>query len=299
MKRNVAGARRAHNESLRQYTEVSEAAAAQVIAGYSTSFGAATKLLPERCRVGVRNVYALVRVADEIVDGVGRAAGLDDDALRQEVDALEDEVSRAIARGYSVNPIVHAFALTAREAGIGEAETRPFFESMRSDITTSQYDAAEHARYVYGSAEVVGLMCLKVFLAGKSVTPDVAELLNAGGRALGRAFQNVNFLRDIAADREGLQRDYLETNRGFSEADKLRWEERIRCDLDTASDTIPLLPADVRPGVAAAHGLFEELLRRIQAVDAPSLLRARISVPKLTKLGIVAKAKWQYRGGGQ
>ena len=165
--------------SLDRYSAACERAAAQIIEVYSTSFGAATRMLGPRHRSHVRNIYALVRIADELVDGATDEAGVDAAEQHTSLRMLEAETDRAITSGYSSNPIVHAFARTAREAGIDTDLTGPFFEAMRSDLPTAQATAGEsadvpapiagfsddaHARYVFGSAEVVGLMCLRVFL---------------------------------------------------------------------------------------------------------------------------------------
>ncbi|WP_431801241.1 phytoene/squalene synthase family protein [Microbacterium sp. bgisy203] len=266
------------------YDRSAQDAAASVIANYSTSFSLATRLLGTRVRGHVRNVYALVRLADEIVDGEAERAGLPADAQRRLLDEFEDETFRAIDRGFSTNLIVHAFALAARECGIGEDLIRPFFASMRTDLTETSHDAASHDTYVYGSAEVVGLMCLQVFVnAGRPapVSPD-AELVE-GARRLGAAFQDVNFLRDLADDRGRLGRDYLGIGDGATRAEVLA---RIDHDLDVAALAIPRLPSDCRRAVTTAHGLFAELARRLHDDDGAQ----RVSVPTPVKATIAVKA---------
>ena len=202
--------------SLDRFTRAAEVAANDVIESYSTSFGLATRLLGPRHRQHVRNIYAMVRVADEIVDGVAAEAGLDRAGQEATLAAYEDGAHDAMRIGYSSDLVLHAFARTARASGIGEELTRPFFDSMRTDLGSPDaapgdlvYDAAAHERYVYGSAEVVGLMCLQVFLRESS--PGDAELavLRRGACRLGAAFQNVNFLRDLADDTDRLGRSYL------------------------------------------------------------------------------------------
>ena len=140
------------------YSQAAEASTNQVIAAYSTSFGWATKLLGTSVRQDVRNIYGLVRVADEIVDGAADKAFAE--LLLSE---LETETYRAIEIGFSTNLVVHAFALTARRCKIGREIIQPFFDSMRADITQREHDQASFDLYVYGSAEVVGLMCLQAF----------------------------------------------------------------------------------------------------------------------------------------
>lgn len=264
------------------YSAVAQDASAAVISRYSTSFGLASRLLGNRVRCHVRNVYALVRVADEIVDGPALAAGLSPDQARAVLDALETDTLAAIAAGFSANLVVHAFALTARECGIDERLVRPFFASMREDLTTRSHDEASHDTYVYGSAEVVGLMCLQAFVNAASDAPsDPPAHLVHGARRLGAAFQDVNFLRDQAFDAESLGRDYL------GSGDRTRVLDRIDADLAVAAVAISDLPADCRRAVTAAHGLFAELSTRLRRApaDAP-----RVRVPDPVKALIALRA---------
>jgi phytoene synthase len=266
------------------YDRCARDAAAAVIATYSTSFSLATRLLGARVRPQVREVYALVRVADEIVDGAAEAAGLSADAQRAQLDALEDETLASIDRGFSTNLIVHAFALTARSCGIGADLVRPFFASMRTDLDRSEHDAASHDAYVYGSAEVVGLMCLQVFVnAGRPRPVAAPPALVDGARRLGAAFQDINFLRDLADDSERLGRDYLGIRGGDGRSAVLA---RIDDDLDAAAAVIPDLPADCRRAVTTAHGLFGELARRLRTDESG----ARVRVPGPVKATIAARA---------
>ncbi|HEX5729917.1 phytoene/squalene synthase family protein [Microbacterium sp.] len=268
------------------YDKTARDAAAAVITAYSTSFALATRLLGARPRPHVRNVYALVRIADEIVDGPAAAAGLDPSEERRILDALEAETVAAIARGFSSNLVVHAFARTARECGIDEELVGPFFSSMRTDIVTSQHDAASHDDYVYGSAEVVGLMCLQVFVNAGAVRParPATELID-GARRLGAAFQDVNFLRDQHHDEGALGRDYLGLASG--ESSRLDVLDRIDADLAAAAAVIPRLPADCRRAVTAAHDLFAALSTRLRR-DSPS--DERIRVPDPVKAALAARA---------
>ncbi|MEU1970187.1 squalene/phytoene synthase family protein [Microbacterium sp. NPDC019599] len=264
------------------YDRTAEDAAAAVIAAYSTSFGLASRMLGPRVRPHVRNVYALVRVADEIVDGPAAAAGLDADAERGVLDDFESETLASIERGFSANLVVHAFARTARECDIREDLIRPFFASMRTDITTSSHDGASHDVYVYGSAEVVGLMCLQAFVNAGSPAPRIAEPhLVEGARRLGAAFQDVNFLRDLDHDAGELGRDYLGAS---TRADVLA---RIDADLACAAAVIPELPADCRRAVTAAHDLFAALAWRLRSESAGD---TRVRVPNPVKAALAARA---------
>jgi phytoene/squalene synthetase len=268
------------------YDQTAMDAAATVIAGYSTSFALACRLLGIRPRPHVRNVYALVRVADEVVDGPAAAAGLSADAMQAVLDDLEVETLRAIDTGFSANLVVHAFARTARECGIGEDLVRPFFASMRSDLSITSHDRASHDEYVYGSAEVVGLMCLQVFVnAGAQHPESPSPVLVDGARRLGRAFQDVNFLRDLEADESELGRDYLGMGSGDGSRDAVL--DRIDDDLAAAARTIPLLPADCRRAVTAAHDLFAELAARLRTTTD---VRVRVRVPDGVKARLAARA---------
>ena len=267
------------------YDRCAQDAAAAVIATYSTSFALACRLLGPRVRTHVRSIYALVRIADEVVDGAADRGGLPPQTQRLLLDELEAETLTAMARGFSTNLIVHAFALAARECGIGHELVRPFFSSMRTDLTRTRHDDASHDDYVYGSAEVVGLMCLQVFVnAGRSEAITPAPALVDGARRLGAAFQDVNFLRDRADDETRLGRDYLGVQAGRH--DRSAVLDRIDADLDAAATVIPDLPADCRRAVTTAHGLFAELARRLREDDSTT----RVSVPSSVKASIAARA---------
>lgn len=268
------------------YDRTARDAAATVISRYSTSFALACRLLGPRPRPHVRTVYALVRIADEIVDGPAVAAGLSAQVAGEVLDDLENETLAAVERGFSSNLVVHAFALTARECGIGEALVRPFFASMRTDLTTRAHDDASHDAYVYGSAEVVGLMCLQVFInAGAKHPVDPDPDLIEGARRLGAAFQDVNFLRDLDHDAQALGRDYLGIASGAVTRDGVL--DGIDADLAAAAAVIPRLPADCRRAVTAAHDLFAELSSRLRRSPVP---QARVRVPDLVKARLAARA---------
>ncbi|MGF6821793.1 phytoene synthase [Microbacterium sp. ZKA21] len=283
--------------ALTRFTRTAESASTDVIRAYSTSFGLATRLLGRRHRQHIRNVYAMVRIADEIVDGVAGEAGLDADAQRAALDAYADETHRAMRTGYSSNIVVHAFARTASRCGIGTDLTEPFFASMRTDATGAAgaddavhvYDADAHDRYVYGSAEVVGLMCLRVFLQDSDPSNEQRDRLESGARQLGAAFQNVNFLRDLGDDTDRLQRGYLSTER-LTDAGRDEWVRVVRTQLDDARAAIQLLPRDARAAVRSALSLFDALADRVGRTPAAELYERRIRVPDPVKLALTARA---------
>lgn len=274
------------------YDRVAEETAGGVIRRYSTSFGLASRLLGAQVRQHVENIYALVRIADEIVDGSATAAGLAPEAVARVLDGLERDTEQAMLEGYSANFVVHAFALTARETGFGSELTRPFFASMRADLSATEYTSESFDAYVYGSAEVVGLMCLKAFLAASPVSAEDAATLVTGARRLGAAFQKVNFLRDLAADFDGLGRSYFPgvSVATFTEAQKHRLLDDIDDDLAVSAAVIPMLPNSSRRAVALAQGLFAELSVRLRATAADQLVHRRIRVPNPVKLRIALAA---------
>ncbi len=284
--------------ALADYTGVAMKSSAVVLRSYSTSFGMASRLFEPRVRRQVGAVYALVRVADEIVDGVAAAAGLDDAQTRRQLDELERETELAMSSGYSTNLVVHAFADTARRTGIGTDLTRPFFASMRADLDSVEHTPESFKEYVYGSAEVVGLMCLKCFLHGHGVSAEEEQRLAVGARHLGAAFQKVNFLRDLAEDFSRLGRSYFPdvSPLNFSEAHKERLLADIDHDLDESRRVLRGLPPSSRRAVAVAQELFAELTQRIRATPAEDLMQARISVPNAAKLRVVVAVLAKKRG---
>ena len=269
------------------YDRAARASAAVVIGEYSTSFGWATRLLHEPVRTHVRSIYALVRVADELVDDDRQSW---DRELRSGLlDGLQDEVHRALERGGSANLVVHAFALTAVEHGLGRDLVDPFFDSMRADLSVQAHDPASLSGYLYGSAEVVGLMCLRVFVDGDQRRYDE---LAPGARRLGAAFQKVNFLRDLCDDQQLLGRTYfpgvdLTT---FTDAERDRLLDDIDADLGAAARVIPGLPPSSRCAVHAAHALFAELSSRLRCTPAEQIARERVRVPDVVKAQIVARS---------
>jgi phytoene/squalene synthetase len=281
-------------ESLARYTKAAIVSSREVIRSYSTSFGLATNLLAKPIRTHVQNIYALVRVADEIVDGAAAGALGPNSRIEagSQLNNLEQETYKAMNLGFSTNLVVHAFAATAIETGITRKIVEPFFYSMRLDLQKTKYDQKAFDVYVYGSAEVIGLMCLQAFIQEKSFAPSELETLRKGAQALGAAFQKVNFLRDLAADFEQLGRSYFpDVNvTTFNEETKVRLVEDINKDLALSARTIPLLPKSSRRAVVAAQFLFEALNKKIAKTPAETLIRARIRVNDLHKLFILFKA---------
>lgn len=279
------------DNGLALYGATAQASAAPVISNYSTSFRLATSLFPRRCRAEIASIYALVRVADEIVDGTAAEAGLTAAQQRERLDELEAETERAVLTGFSANLVVHAFAVVARSTGIPGDPIRAFFASMRRDLTGVAFDDAEYRAYIHGSAEAVGLMCLRVFVHGADVEPDTLPRLEEGAARLGAAFQKVNFLRDLAHDHRALGRSYFPgvAADGLTEDAKAAIVADIRADLAAAQRATTSLPRDCRRAVRVAAGIFSELLRRIDRLPAEELSTVRVSVPAATKAALALR----------
>jgi len=262
---------------MEQYSNVSYELSALLTKRYSTSFGTSVTLLEKSLRPHIAAIYGLVRIADEIVDSY---RGNDKSA---QLDALEAEVFIAIKKGYSTNPLVHSFAITAAAYNIDASLITPFFASMRTDITAKTFTQKEYVAYIHGSAEVVGLMCLKVFLKGDK---KQYKKLAPGATALGSAYQKVNFLRDIKADHDELGRCYFPgiTFKSFSEADKRAIIVDIAKDLEKADSAIKQLPSSVRKAVRLSYRYYLELLEKLALTDASILKQRRIRVNDSRKL---------------
>jgi phytoene synthase len=279
--------RSARDRALRLYDATAARTSAGVLAAYSTSFGLGTRLLGRRAQQDIRAIYALVRLADEVVDTyMGDDAGA-------ELDELEEQTARALRTGYSTNLVVHAFARTARRTGISSAETAPFFASMRTDLTVREHDRASYEQYVFGSAEVVGLMCVRAFLNEDRRPDDPVrepdETQVAGARALGAAFQKINFLRDLGADTEELGRTYFPgTVPGhLDEAHLHAILGEINADVAVARAAVPSLPRRARYAVGATLALYQRLLDEIATRSPESLLVGRVRLPTPVKLLVV------------
>ncbi len=247
---------------------------------YSTSFSLACKLFPPATRCDIYGVYGLVRLADEIVDTYRGQDQL------QILDDLEVDTYKSLKTGYSSNLMVHAFVDVAIRNSIDKQLIKPFFESMRQDIGHSTYSQKELDAYVYGSAEVVGLMCLRIFLRGDKTRYNE---LKPGAQALGAAFQKVNFLRDLRADHDVLGRVYFpEVDwKNFNDSAKREIEAGIARDFEQAAVAITQLPAGARPAVTAAYHYYLKLLAQIQKTPASQLKTRRVRVAYGYKLWIL------------
>lgn len=278
---------------LRRYDAMCSDAAAAVMKRYSTSFTLATKLLPGQTKEDIRNLYAVVRIADEIVDGTAKQAAVAD--ISALLDEYETAVLAAPTKRFHTDPILHAYAQTARRCQFDSAHITAFFSSMHRDVNQTTYTQTDFDKYVYGSAEVIGLLCLSTFTAGMTLSLAEKTRLDEGARSLGAAFQKVNFLRDIAVDSRLLGRSYfpginVSTDQPLDDAAKDAIVADIRADLAVSRASMYLLPRRVHAGVLAAADLFEELTDMIDATPASVLTTTRISVPRRRKLWLTARA---------
>lgn len=266
------------------YSITSYEAAKILTKRYSTSFSVSITLFPKQLRPHIYAVYGMVRIADEIVDTY---RGPD---AREQLEAFYDEVMRACAmeRPYSTNPVIHAFALTAKQYGIDRDLIDPFFDSMRMDLEDVHFDKQSFETYIYGSAAVVGLMCLKVFVEGN---PTRYDKLAPGAKRLGNAYQKVNFLRDIGADEHELKRLYFPGVTKLNESEKQRIVADIQSDLKVAKTYIADLPESAKRAVSLSYHYYQELLNKLQATPAETLHTSRVRVPDIRKLALYVKAQ--------
>lgn len=250
---------------------------------YSTSFSSAIRLLHVDLRQPIHNIYGFVRLADEIVDTFHEFNK--EDLLRE----FKKDTYAAIDRGISLNPILHSFQRTVNQYKIDHGLIEAFFNSMEMDLSKRTYDNFGYEEYIYGSAEVVGLMCLFVFCEGNK---ELYHELKAPARSLGAAFQKVNFLRDVKSDFEGLDRMYFPDCdfRNFTEADKARIEKDIQDDFNAAYQGIIRLPLKSRFGVYVAYKYYLSLFNKIKKLEPQRILEERIRIPNYGKAFIVAKA---------
>ena len=263
------------------YTQASYDVSRLITQRYSTSFGLSIRLFEASLRPHIYAIYGLVRIADEIVDTY---AGPDRLAI---LDSFQAQTMEALATGYSTNPVVHAFVQTATQFAIDDTLIAPFFDSMRMDITPQLFDQQLYDRYIYGSAEVVGLMCLKVFTGDE----NLYRRLEKGASKLGAAYQKVNFLRDIAADAGDLDRWYfpLSSFKDFDEKTKAIIVRDIEKDLVAADRAITKLPDSSRKAVRLSYLYYSRLLAKIKQTPAAQLQQERIRVSTPEKSALLVR----------
>lgn len=260
-----------------------------VTQSYSTSFSLATKMLSPTIRNDIYNIYGFVRFADEIVDTFHSYN------KKELFDNFEIALKAAIEAKISLNPILNSFQHTYHKYDIPYHLVDSFMKSMRMDLTKSEYRTeAEYKEYIYGSADVVGLMCLKVFVNGDDTR---YEKLKASAMSLGSAFQKVNFLRDLKADFEDLNRAYFPHANlmELDESSKKKIVDEIKADFESAYGGILQLPNEAKFGVYTAYKYYYKLLQKLQKTPSMEIKNARIRVPNYQKFGLLAKSYVNYK----
>lgn len=256
---------------------------------YSTSFSFGIKAFAPEYRDPIYAIYAFVRLADEIVDT------FHDFDKKTLLKKFRDDTFDAIETGISTNPVLNAFQNVVREYGIKTDLIDAFLKSMEMDLYDSSYDRLNYDNYIYGSAEVVGLMCLWVFCNGDKAKYDDLE---EPARMLGSAFQKVNFLRDIKSDLKERGRIYLPDvhhHHQLSNAHKKQLEEEVHIEFKEAFKGIVKLPIGVKLGVYSAYLYYLILFEKIRAMDINQLLKKRVRVSNLRKFGLFLKSYWEVK----
>lgn len=266
------------------FDQVSRDCSKTVTKSYSTSFSIATKMLAPSIRQDIYNIYGFVRFADEIVDT------FHDYEKETLLNNFEKDLYLAIEQKISLNPILNSFQETVHKYNIPRHLYDAFMASMRKDLHKSEYlTVEEYQNYIYGSADVVGLMCLKVFVNGDE---QMYNHLKDDAMKLGSAFQKVNFLRDLKADYETLSRSYF-PNANLEELDEATKQEiieEIEADFEAGYRGIIQLPVEARLGVYTAYIYYLRLLQKLKATPSLEIKNKRISVPNYEKAGLLAKS---------
>jgi phytoene/squalene synthetase len=255
---------------------------------YSTSFTLGIKTLEARYRLPIYAIYGFVRYADEIVDT------FHDYDKADLLSGFRHDTCKAIHDRISLNPVLHSFQLIVNKYHIDQHLIDAFLNSMEMDLHKHEYNPDGYAQYIYGSAEVVGLMCLRVFCEGnKQMYDDLKE----PARRLGAAFQKVNFLRDIRSDYQERGRVYFPgVNFGsFTESAKAEIEADIQADFDAAYQGIIRLPQGAKWGVYLAYLYYKTLFRKIQKMAPSRILNERIRVPDNQKMALLVQTYFQHK----
>lgn len=249
---------------------------------YSTSFTLGIKMLDKKFHNAIYGIYGLVRLADEIVDS------FHDYDKKKLLAEFKASTYQAIEEKISLNPIIHSFQEIVNQYEIEEELIEAFFKSMEMDLYQIEYDSENYNEYIYGSAEVVGLMCLRVFTENDK---KLYDSLKAGAKSLGAAFQKVNFLRDMQADFEERGRTYFPTVNflNFTEEDKAAIEKDIENDFDNALNAILNLPFSSKVGVYLAYNYYLSLYDKIKKAKASDILKKRFRVPDFKKVMILSE----------
>lgn len=269
---------------LKLYNDISFDLSRKLTNAYSTSFSLGIKAFAPEFRDPIYAIYGFVRVADEIVDTFH---GYDKQAL---LNKFRDDAFEAIEMKISTNPILHSFQKTVHEYGIEPELINAFLKSMEMDLSANSYERKSYDEYIYGSAEVVGLMCLRVFCKNDN---NLYEKLLFPARRLGAAFQKVNFLRDIKSDIDERGRIYLpgvHSDDYISDAEKKKLETEVNQEFDDALEGIKQLPSGVKLGVYSAFMYYYALFKKIERTGIKKLLKRRVRISNFNKLLLLLKS---------
>jgi phytoene/squalene synthetase len=271
------------------FDKVSADCSKNVTNSYSTSFSLATKMLSKSIRQDIYNIYGFVRFADEIVDT------FHDYNKKELLERFIDELNYSLKNKISSNPILNSFQNTVNKYNIDYELISSFLKSMKMDLKKIKYNSEkEYKEYIYGSADVVGLMCLKVFLNGNE---KYYQKLKPNAMALGSAFQKVNFLRDLNADFHELNRTYFPNLdfKNFNDDSKKLILNDIENDFRNALVGIQKLPNNSKFGVYAAYKYYKRLLKKLKKTSFIRIKNERIRVPNYQKVDVLARSYVRYR----
>ena len=271
------------------FDKISEECSKNVTKSYSTSFSLATKMLSSNIRQDIYNIYGFVRFADEIVDTFHSYN------KKELFSRFVDDLNYSLIEGISLNPILNSFQKTVNKYNIDNSLIDAFLKSMEQDLEKKKYKSLkEYKDYIYGSADVVGLMCLKVFVGGNS---DDFNRLKPYAMSLGSAFQKVNFLRDLNDDYKKLNRIYFPgiDYKTFNEDAKNNIMIDIEKDFSKALKGIYMLPNNSKFGVYAAYKYYKRLLRKLDRASYLQIKSKRVRVPNYQKVDVLARSYVRYR----
>ncbi|MFT5217121.1 MAG: phytoene synthase [Glaciecola sp.] len=271
------------------FDNVSYDCSKSVTNAYSTSFSLATKMLSKTIRQDIYNIYGFVRFADEIVDS------FHDFDKQYLFDKFEEDLKLALEQKISLNPILNSFQHTFHRYSIDISLVNSFMKSMRMDLHKFKYlNIEEYKDYIYGSADVVGLMCLKVFVKGDK---EKYEDLKETAMALGSAFQKVNFLRDLKADHDDLNRTYFPNTdlNNLDEVSKKDIINDIESDFALGLEGVKKLPMEAKFGVFMAYRYYSQLLKKLKQTPALEMKNARIRVPNYKKIEILTRSYVKFQ----
>ncbi|MBL6655336.1 MAG: phytoene/squalene synthase family protein [Flavobacteriaceae bacterium] len=271
------------------FDKVSEDSSKIVIKRYSTSFYFSSSLLSKSIRQDIFNIYGFVRLADEIVDT------FHDFPKKKLLNEFEEELWRSIENKISLNPILNSFQNTVNRYSIPKDLIRSFLDSMKMDLEKKEYNSVEeYKKYIYGSADVVGLMCLKVFVKGsEALYSDLSDY----AISLGSAFQKVNFLRDLKDDSNILKRVYFPNVNmdDFNEESKKEIINEIELDFKNAIKGIARLPKNSRFAVYIAYRYYNKLLKKLKRTSSENIVKKRVRIHNFQKFTVIARSYVKYQ----